>query len=181
MPPARSYEKTYNLADDFSFYGAINVRLSVGYDKNQRELSRQVVRNNILTCFCATESLPPTGLRSNYVSRIPVTPAAGGGTQTANYAVPERASPTSSRHHVHLGSPGHANLGPPGGIVMAAGVGKGLFAQVLLNSLLRPCRRPAGVTNPPAASTSPQIVAQPRNCRPRPLGFFAKNMFLCKI
>ena len=101
MPPARSYEKTYNLADDFSFYGAINVRLSVGYDKNQRELSRQVVRNNILTCFCATESLPPTGLRSNYVSRIPVTPAAGGGTQTANYAVPERTSPSSCRHYVY--------------------------------------------------------------------------------
>ena len=50
---------------------------------------------------------------------IPVTPAAGGGTQTANYAVPERASPTSSRDHVHLGQPGHANLGQPGRLSMS--------------------------------------------------------------
>ena len=31
----------------------------------------------------------------------PCCAAAGGGTQTANYAVPERASLTSGRHHVN--------------------------------------------------------------------------------
>ena len=32
----------------------------------------------------------------------PCCAAAGVGTQTANYAVPERASPTSSRHHGNI-------------------------------------------------------------------------------
>ena len=72
-----------------------------------------------------------------------VTPAAGGGTQDANYAVPERTSPTAWRSHAYRaaeakkgGQPcGHPPLFtycaknyiiPPSGIAGAAGAGSGM-------------------------------------------------------
>ena len=77
LTPARSYEQTYNLAGPKS--------------KSHHRIILIFCRlhSNIITLAPARSSKNSTSLYR----------AAGGGTQDANYAVPERTSPTSWRDH----------------------------------------------------------------------------------